>query len=193
MTKTIMILAIATAFVAGSIMIGTMADAQKDDVEKGNPIVDALNNIAAAISGIDPNVNVSPTPINVSPTPITVNVDPTPITITAAQGDKGDKGDTGDQGPQGDQGPALTLYYIEESSTTSGPFPSKFVLCDPGDIVTGGGSATNSDLTLLNDFPTEGFGSPGPGINNGWINRYSNPGLLTVSVTAFAICADVAP
>ena len=89
--------------------------------------------------------------------------------------------------------PALTLYYLEESSTQSSLLPSQSVFCDPGDIVTGGGSATNPELTLLNDFPTRGAGSPGPDINNGWINKYSNPGLLTVSVFAFAICVDFDP
>jgi len=88
---------------------------------------------------------------------------------------------------------AIKLYYLEESFTTSSAFPSKLVLCDPGDIVTGGGSSTNKDLTLLNDFPSAGAGSPGPGILNGWVNRYSNPGLLSVTVTAYAICADFDP
>jgi len=78
---------VAIAFVAGSIMTGTMASAQKGGVGD-NLIVDALNSIATAITGIDPNVTVDPTPV-------TVNVDPTPITINAPQGEKGDKGDPG--------------------------------------------------------------------------------------------------
>ena len=71
--KTIIVGLVAIAFVVGSIMTGTMVDAAGDG--KGNSIVDALNNIATAIKGINPTVNVSPTPINVSPTPI--NVSPT--------------------------------------------------------------------------------------------------------------------
>ena len=64
--KTIIVGLVAIAFVVGSIMTGTMVDAAGDG--KGNSIVDALNNIATAIKGINPTVNVSPTPINVSPT-----------------------------------------------------------------------------------------------------------------------------
>jgi len=76
--KTIIVGLVAIAFVVGSIMTGTMVDAAGDG--KGNSIVDALNNIATAIKGINPTVNVSPTPINVSPTPI--NVSPTPINVS---------------------------------------------------------------------------------------------------------------
>jgi hypothetical protein len=95
-SKTIMIGFVALAFVAGSIMTGTMASAEKGGVGD-NLIVDALNNIATAISGIEPDVTVDPTPV-------TVNVDPTPITINAPQGEKGEKGDKGDTGAKGDTG-----------------------------------------------------------------------------------------
>jgi len=53
MTKTIMILAIAVAFVAGSIMTGTMADAAK-----GNPfqeVLDAIAGLQTSVDGIDPS------------------------------------------------------------------------------------------------------------------------------------------
>ena len=92
MTKTILILAIAAAFVVGSITTTTMASAQ-GNAQGDNLIIDALNSITAAITGIpDPTV--------------TVNVDPTPvdIVVNAPQGEQGIQGPEGPEGPQGDQG-----------------------------------------------------------------------------------------
>ena len=104
MTKTIMMLAIAIAFVAGSIGTGTVSYAQQGG--QGNSlIVDALNNIVSAISGIDPDV--------------TVNVPPAEVQIVGIEGPQGPQGvgcsivgtfvkcgDLGSdvQGPQGIQG-----------------------------------------------------------------------------------------
>ena len=97
-SKTILVLAIATAFVAGTMTSGSDAFA-KDDDKKGNPIVRAINALTEAVQGIDPTVNIDPTPVNVNvdPTPITnninvdptsieniVNVEPTPITINTS-------------------------------------------------------------------------------------------------------------
>ena len=62
--KGIWIIIILLAIVAGSITTMTMASAQKGGVGD-NLIVEALNNIATAISGINPNVNVDPTPVNI--------------------------------------------------------------------------------------------------------------------------------
>ena len=72
MTKTILILAIAAAFVAGASMTSLMSS--NADAAKPDPIIAALDSIANAIRGINPTVNVNPTPVNVDPTPITVNV-----------------------------------------------------------------------------------------------------------------------
>jgi len=108
--KTIMMGLVALAFVAGSITTGSMAYAAAGGTGD-NLIVDALNRIATAISGINPNVTVEPTAVN-------VNVDPTPITINAPagpqgiQGEKGDKGDIGPQGPAGDDGVSGTMIQV---------------------------------------------------------------------------------
>ena len=107
MTKTITIGLVAIAFVAGSILTGTMAYAGGGDDNGGNAIVDALNQIAIAIQGIDPTVNVDPTPVN-------VNVDPTPITVNAPQGPQGEQGPQGipdlpgAEGAMGPQGESFT-------------------------------------------------------------------------------------
>ncbi len=78
MTRTTLVLAVVGAFVLGSIATGTMTYAAPGG-SGDNLIADAINALTTAVEGIDPNVNVSPTPItneiNVDPTPITVNVD----------------------------------------------------------------------------------------------------------------------
>jgi len=79
--KTILVLAIAVAFVAGTLVSGVGAFADKHD-DKGNPIVNAINALTQAVQEINPTVNVDPTPVtlNVDPTPVTLNVDPIPQT-----------------------------------------------------------------------------------------------------------------
>jgi len=131
-----MILAIAAAFVAGSIATGTIAYAGEDDDDGGNAIVDALNQIAIAIQGIDP----------------TVNVDPTPITVNAPQGPKGDKGDQGPQGIPGLPGAEGTMGVQGESMTqvknfgsSDGGFAETFTSTGPAIYRL---CATNSDQTL---------------------------------------------
>jgi len=76
--KTILLGLVAISFVAGTIMTGTMTYGAKG----GDPIVDALNSITNAIKGINP----------------TVNVNPTPITINAPQGPPGGQGIQGNPG-----------------------------------------------------------------------------------------------
>ena len=85
-------IAIVVAFVVGSIVTGTTALAAPPE-EKALvlAIQVGLQAIVDAINGVNP----------------TVNVDPTPITVNAPQGEKGDKGDkgaTGDTGAKGDTG-----------------------------------------------------------------------------------------
>jgi hypothetical protein len=60
--------------------------------QKDNPfthVVESIDALVLAIQGIDPTVNVNPTPVNVNvnPTPVTLNVDPTPITINTSGND----------------------------------------------------------------------------------------------------------
>jgi len=98
MTKSMTILAITVAFVAGSIISGVIAFADKDD-GKGNLIVNAINALTDAIQGIE-------TTVNVDTTPITVNVEPTPIIINAQQGP------TGPSGPQGPPGESSITKII---------------------------------------------------------------------------------
>lgn len=87
MNKTTWTALVIVAFVAGTMVTGTVAFAAEDD-KKGNPIVNALNNIANAINGIDPNVQVNPT----------VNVPPAQVQVVGVEGPPGPAGPQGEQG-----------------------------------------------------------------------------------------------
>jgi len=144
MTKTITIGLVAIAFVAGSILTGTMAYAGDDDDDGGNAIVDALNQIAIAIQGIDPTVNVDPTPVN-------VNVDPTPVTINAPQGDKGDQGDTGPAGPAGQADPVgIFVAQVASDGTVYGRGTPNIMVDARGN---------GNYVVTFTDFPTSGLSS----------------------------------
>jgi len=89
--RTIWVLAVVVAFVAGSIITGTLAFADPDDDEK-NPfkkIVNQLKKIVKAIEGID--------------------------TITGDQGIQGEQGDQGIQGEQGETGLTGSIQVYEVS------------------------------------------------------------------------------
>jgi len=183
MTKTIMVLVIAAAFVAGSIGTGTISYAQQGG-QGTNLIVDALNNIVSAISGIDPDV--------------TVNVPPAEVQIVGVEGPEGPQGPTGigcsivgtfvkcgdlgsdvqgpqgDQGPQGSPGPAFPDTYLISEHITFGVGGSTGNIirsCDFGDTMLAGGyaAAENVDVRInrpssnawtwhaLSDFPETDF------------------------------------
>jgi len=88
MNKGIWGLAIALAFVAGSIVTGTLAFADKDDKNPFKHIAQQLENISKAIEGIG--------------------------TIKGDQGEQGPLGPQGEQGEQGETGPSgsMTVYEV---------------------------------------------------------------------------------
>lgn len=163
MIKGIWVGLVAIAFVAGTIMTGTMAYAAQGG-QGDNLIVDALNNIADAINGINPNVNVNPTPVEITnevvgPSDLTADVTipdgAVQLTVNAPQGPKGDKGDKGDSctitgtvvscedgtsnDVQGPQGPAGAFpIYVKKGGTLAGT-PNGHVFCDSGDEAISGG------------------------------------------------------
>ncbi len=71
MTRTTLVLAVVGAFVLGSIATGTVTYAAPGG-SGDSLIVEAINALTTAVQGIEPTVNVDPTPI-------TVNVDSEPI------------------------------------------------------------------------------------------------------------------
>jgi len=190
-------LTIATILITSPLALDNAFAADKnEDKNKGNSdyfgIVSALQAIANAISGINPTVNVNPTPV-------TVNVNPTPITINAPQGEKGIqgvKGDKGDKGDTGSQGPGLLTYVKSSFGTTDGSTALLFLnaSCDQGDVALGGGW---SDLQDNNGYQsTMRVIHNSPMIDNngksfGWsvIATSTFPGKVTV----YSICQDLTP
>jgi len=196
MTKTIMILAITAAFVAGSIATGTLAFAGGDDDD--NLIIDALNNIAAAISGIEPNVTVD--------TPITVEVPADSIQVDVVglqgpdgeQGPDGDKGETGDKGPTGDAGPASISGYERVNNSevgftlqTSGTdqFHSVIATCSAGKRVVGGGYSLLGSSSFFDDVKVASNIALS---NSEWGTNIMNQGTspITVGLQVFAVCVN---
>jgi len=123
-SKTIMIGLVALAFVAGSIMTNSAVFAEKDD--KGNKgIIEALDAIANAISGIDPNVQV--------------DVPPAEVQIVGVEGPAG----------------STTSYYLMTSTFPIGPFGigEGRTFCDAGDQVTGGGWGYIGGANIIESRP----------------------------------------
>lgn len=106
MNKTTWSALVIVAFVAGTMVTGTVAFAADDD-KKGNPIVNALNNIANAINGIDPTVNVPPAEIQV-------------VGVEGSPGPPGPQGLQGEQGPPGPPGSGGTVYSAGNGLTLTG-------------------------------------------------------------------------
>ena len=144
MTKTIMILAIVAAFVGGTITTGAVAYAAAGG-QGDNAIVDAINSLTVAVSGIEPTVTVDQ--------PITVNAPAGP------QGEQGIQGIQGEQGPGGPAGPVLnfkTYNVVTLGSGDVGEFIQVPVQCDSGDVALGGSfSLSRTSNTYVSDYPID--------------------------------------
>jgi len=169
-SKTIIAGLVAIAFVAGSIMTEAAVFAEKEPKpDKNAGIIAALTAIADAITGIEPDVTV----------------EPTPITINAPQGEKGDKGETGSTGATGSVGTFPTIYDVTEEFATG--VNAGLAECDTGDKILGGGGfvsgVTGFTVFIVNSYP---LGLPLP---TSWVvHTTPHTGELSVRV----ICADTA-
>jgi len=135
--KGIWVLAVVLAFVAGSILTGTMASAQKDGVGD-NLIVTALNNIADAINGITPTQTV---------------------TVQSLEGPEGPEGPEGEQGPEGETGPAGPSIGGSDVILRK-VTPCRFT--DGTDLRASSGAVLLSDGTVKVPSPTGGYTTPHP-------------------------------
>lgn len=100
MIKGIWAIIVASAFVAGTMTTGTVAYAAAGG-QGTDAIVEALNNIAAAITGVEPDV--------------TIPEDAIQVDVVGVQGPTGEQGPPGEQGLPGEQGPqglpgGVTVY-----------------------------------------------------------------------------------
>ena len=190
--KTIMIGLVAVAFVAGSIMTGTMASAQQGGVGD-NLIIDALNSIATAITGIpDPTVDVD----------VTVPEDAIQVDVVGVEGPTGDKGSTGDQGPVGEQGPAgpvgsIKTYTLNTSGQgNANALFSVLIQCDDGDIAVGGGVETPEDTRFIASIPIKSSNSPANragDVATGWELIGLGETSIGGAGAVFVICIDNPP
>jgi len=198
MTKSIMILAIAAAFVAGSIATGTIAFAGEDDDGGG---VRAHNHfeLQSQIDDLDVQVDL----IELIPGPQGPEGDDGTPGAEGPQGPKGDTGNTGSQGPKGDtgntgsqgsqgsqgpQGPAgpASIEVKTNTGTCGGGSVCKVsVGCDSGDKATGGGFGSGS--TVLKAFRSQPVfvGS----VPTGWLASANNEGSSIATFEVFVICA----
>ena len=174
-----MILAIAAAFVAGSIATGTIAFAGDD----GDGRVGAHSHfeLQSQIDDLDVQVDL----IELIPGPQGPEGDDGP------PGPAGDDGADGDDGAQGPAGGFLTTYANNGPSTNvpANSFATSTANCDAGDIATGGGSALGTVEKLVSSLATFTGSTP-----TGWAVQAFNPtNQASVFIAATVICADVTP
>lgn len=105
------------------------------------------------------------------------------------------KGQQGDPGPQGE--PGVLGFYTRSGPPMEGEEPDMFIavaLCDPGDLVTGGGYDTGG---LESEGPIYIFGSypNGDEMPAGWTvyGFIEAEGFNPSVFFAYAVCADITP
>jgi len=162
MTKTIMILAIATAIVVGSIATGTIALADDDD-EVSSLLCDAGKVMTGIVFGDD---------------------DDSPTQIFCAELLEGP------QGPQGDPG-VLNFYHIFGTVETvqPGAFVALTASCLSGDHLTGGGHQVTIGIGAPQvRISAPLTASP----SDTWEVQLFNPNAAdTQNIRAVVICADL--
>ena len=109
-----------------------------------------------------------------------------PKGATGATGPTGPTGAKGDTGDQGDAGVAGLVSIIQDQVLASPGLVDVTAVCPSGKSVLSGGFAVSDEIDALN-----GGLSSGPFGATGW--RLTGTSSIAQTVTAFAICATVAP
>ena len=93
----------------------------------------------------------------------------------------------------GSSGPKLTTHIATDTDTIGGTgneFKAAVALCEPGEVVTGGGmevASINPEVAIVTNAPTEDFDFTGL---QGWIVTLAwDEPVFDAEFTAFAICA----
>jgi len=120
----------------------------------------------------------------------------------------GPQGPQGEPGPQGPPGPDKELQVRtvvgDSQEVQSGDFVAATAICDPDEVVTGGGATTsyvsgegsnvvNPSITEVGAplNPTDGWSGAPLDAPNGWWFLYENPGPEPVTIAALAECAKL--
>jgi hypothetical protein len=108
-------------------------------------------------------------------------------------GPKGDPGPTGPAGPRGPQGPAgasgvsgWQIVISDGIALAPGQFSVRTATCPNGKKVLGGGASATSAQSfarMLVSAPTDSGG--------GWVGGVENVGPITITMFAWATCANV--
>jgi len=182
MTKTILILAIAVAFVAGSITTGTITFADDDD-----DLSQLVCQAGTAMTGILFEDDDEITDILCG------------AQLQGPQGEQGPAGDDGADGATGPQGPAFLELYTNTNTVTLPRFSinnNDEVLCDTGDKATGGSFSFDeipvSPNARISDQPIID-NSTGIDVPIGWKTTMTNPFPFPLDMTVHVICADITP
>jgi hypothetical protein len=177
MNKTILILAIAAAFVAGTITTTALVYAHGGD---GSLIHACASKSTGALRYVAPHVTCKSGENS---------VDWPQIALPGPQGIQGDQGDKGDTGEKGETGPAGGTSYVETAFTPVAPeeFGVANAHCDTGDEATGGGFGP-----WLHDFQLFASGPTGSS-PTGWAVHATNIDIESSFVIAHVVCRDLPP
>ncbi len=151
-SKTIIIGLVALAFVAGSIMTGTMAEAKKDKSE-GND----NNPFKALWDGIE-NIELTPGP----------------------QGETGATGEQGETGSTADI--TIYQRAVSTAGVPIGEIETVTALCDTGDVATGGGINTVGDFKVIDSFQENADSVNSPSWTTSAQNVGTNPNDFFYSI-----------
>ena len=187
--KTITIGLVALAFVAGSIMTGTIAFADEDGYS--GDLLGLIMELETQIISIQTEI----LQLELHEGPQGPAGPPGTNGMNGADGAKGDKGDVG---PSGSSYVAFNSRSVSvDASGAFGAFIS--VKCNTGDIATGGGGFISNGLKawpLVESRPTVDIGTDFPTSGqeaNGWFVQGSglNTGEVTGDIKVWAICTSL--
>ena len=171
MTKTITIGIIALAFVAGSIMTGTPANAGTHD-DGGNEFLALLMQLETQIISMQTQIQQ----LQLLPGP---------------QGDPGPQGPQGSQGSQGPEGEITPIIVRKESTVVpKGTFEGIEVECEEGEVATGGGfinGAVGVQGIVISNHPIPNADGIEP---TGWRAAVGAPDDSNLAFAVFVICAE---
>lgn len=175
-SKTIIVLAIAVAFVAGTMVTGTTVLADEDENKSKNAKL-SLGDLFGLLMELETQIISMQTQIQL-------------LTIggTGEQGPQGSTGETGPSGADGAAGPAGPIQTVTRIVGHVTIEPQKkaalLVNCPEGTVVTGGGYNTNSLVRLEQNKPQ--INPQGWFVSAQYLDAPSN--AIPTGIQVYALC-----